>query len=66
MIELIKQAFDFYARMNWLKTINKEVEKYNKLKKDLDIQAYIINKMVGRYKEIYGDDLRNHMKEAGG
>ena len=65
MIELMERTFELFAKMQWLKTIYKECDKYIKLKNKLDRQQYVVNKLEKRYKEIYGESIRTP-KERGG
>lgn len=55
---LIKKSFELSAKMRWLKTINKEIDKCNKAKERLDRQRYVVNSLLEEYMEIYGEDLR--------
>ena len=56
--ELLKQRFDLFVKMRWLKTINKETDKYKKLEEKSNRQLYVLNALLKRYHEIYGEDLR--------
>lgn len=56
--ELLKQRFDLFVKMRWLKTINKETDKYKKFKEKSNRQLYVLNALLKRYHEIYGEDLR--------
>ena len=58
MKELLKRQFDMFVKHTWLKIINKECDRYNKLKSDLASQQFVVNVLIERYKEIYGEDLR--------
>ena len=59
MKNLLKESFDLFCKNNWLKTIDRECDKYNKLKSKLNRQQYVVNALAERYKELYGEDLRN-------
>ena len=65
MAELLKQLFELFAKNIWLKTIDKECDKYNKIKSKLSCQQYVINSLIAEYKKKYGEDLRTP-KERGG
>ena len=65
MDELLKRSFELFVKKRWLKTIDKECDKYNKIKSKLSRQQYIVNALLERYKEIYGEDLCTP-KERGG
>ena len=57
MIELLKRSFDLFVRKQWLKTIDKEVDKFNNLKSEMFRQQFIIKRMLDEYNKIYGDNL---------
>ena len=63
MSKLFARSCELLVRRRWLKTIDRECEKYNKLKSKLNQQRYIINGLVKKYNEIYGEDLRTPQKE---
>lgn len=65
MAELLKQSFELFVKKRWLKTIDKECDKYNKIKSKLSRQQYVVNSLLAEYKKIYGKDLRTP-KERGG
>jgi len=65
MAELLKQSFELFVKNRWLKTIDKECDKYNKIKSKLSRQQYVVNSLLAEYKKIYGEDLRT-TKERGG
>ena len=65
MAELLKQSFELFVKKRWLKTIDKECDKYNKIKSKLSRQQYVVNSLLAEYKKIYGEDLRTP-KEIGG
>ena len=58
MAELLKQSFELFIKNRWLKTIDKECDKYNKIKSKLSCQQYVVNSLLEEYKKIYGEDLR--------
>ena len=58
LLKLIKETFELSVKMRWLKTINKEIDKCNKIKEQLDRQRYVVNSLLKEYMEIYGEDLR--------
>ena len=65
MAELMKQSLELLVKKRWHKTIDKESDKYNKLKSKLFRQQYVVNSLLEEYKKIYGEDLRTS-KERGG
>ncbi len=60
MKKLLKESFELFCKNNWLRTIDKEYDKYNKLKSKLNRQQYVVNALIKRYKELYDEDLRNN------
>lgn len=57
VIEFIEKIFNIWSKSNWLRCINKEVNKYYKLKEKTVRQHYILKAMVKRYEEIYGENF---------
>jgi hypothetical protein len=57
MAELLKRSFELFVKKRWLKIIDKECDKYNKIKGKLSRQQYVINSLLAEYKKIYGEDL---------
>ena len=56
--KLLKQSFELTVRTRWLKTIDKEVDKRNKLKIKLDTSQYIIDELVKEYEKKYNDKIK--------
>jgi hypothetical protein len=65
LIRLIKESFELFVKMRWLKTISKEIDKCNKIKEQLDRQRYVVSSLIEEYMEIYGEDLRQKEKDNG-
>ena len=65
MAELLKRSFELFVKKRWLKTIDKECDKYNKIKSKLSRQQFVVNSLLAEYKKRYGEDLRAP-KERGG
>ena len=64
MRALIKEWFDLWVKMRWLKTIDKETEKFKKLNAKTNRQLHVVNSLVKRYREIYDVDLREKESES--
>ena len=62
MGELLKHIFELSVKKRWLKTIDKECDKYNKLRSKLSRQQLVIKSLLERFVEIYGEELRNQEK----
>lgn len=66
MYELIKRSFELFVKKRWLKTIDKEIDKYNKLKSKLFRQQYVVNSLLEEYRKKYGESLRTPLKGGEG
>lgn len=66
MIELLKQHIELSRRMRWLKIIEKETDKRNKLYQKLNRQIFVINELVRQYNEIFNEDLGTPTEKGGG
>lgn len=55
---LLKQSFELFVQKRWLKTIETECDKYNKLKNKLSRQQHVVNSLLKEYNKIYNEDLR--------
>lgn len=56
MIKLISEWLELWAKQNWLKHIDRAVDKYNRLDRKAKVQAHVVHKLVERYNEIYPRD----------
>ena len=65
MAELLKQAFKLFVKKKWLKIIDKECDKYKKIKSKLFRQQYVVNSLLAEYKKKYGEDLRTPTEKGG-
>lgn len=63
MKELIKKSFDLWVKKRWLKMIDKEADKYNKIEAKRKRQAYIVHSLYKRYKELYPEDAEKGVKQ---
>lgn len=62
MKELLKKRFELFVKMRWLKTINKETNKYKKLEEKSNRQLYVVNALLKEYHKKYDEDLRKTSK----
>ena len=62
MKELLKQRFELFVKMRWLKTISKETDKYKKLQEKTNRQLYVVNELLKDYRKKYGENLRRGEK----
>ena len=69
----INEWFELIVKEHWLKVINKEVDKYNRINKKrnelgkkLNIQCKLINSLIDRYNELYKDDQIKTQPRRGG
>ena len=58
MSELLKRSFEIWCKKRWLKTIDRACDKYEKIRKKANRQAYVVNALVRRYNEIYDESLK--------
>jgi hypothetical protein len=57
--QLVKHSIELAIEKRWLKLIDKECNKYNKLSKELEAQNILVNLLIDQYKLIYKKDLRD-------
>lgn len=57
-MESLKFLFAVLAQYRMLKRMNKESDKYFKIKFKLDRQQSVVNSLERQYKAKYGEDLR--------
>ena len=57
MRKLLKQTFELWVKMWWLKTIDKEIAKRRKYFFKYKRQEYVVNKLVDEYNKIYADSV---------
>ena len=63
MKELLKQRFELWIKMRWLKSIDKEVKKRRKYFFKYKRQEYVVDKLVDEYNKIYADFNRSEDTE---
>lgn len=56
LTDLLKESFDLFVRENWLKTINKEIDRYNKYNQKAKMSAHAVHELIRRYNELYPND----------
>lgn len=65
MMKLMKKKFDLWCQKRWLKAIDKETNKYRKLKTKLSIQRSVIKALLDRYEELYEEDKQESNTDTG-
>ena len=55
MRKLLKQTFELWVKMRWLKTIDKAVKKRSKCFSKYKRQEYVVSELVKEYNKIYAD-----------
>lgn len=65
MFIIIKQLFDNHVKLARLKRIDREVNKYHRLKTKEEIQCKIINSLIKKYNETYAGDFGGAIKWNG-
>ena len=56
MIGLIREWLEFWVKRNWLKHIDRAIDKHNRLDRETKAQAYVVHELLKRYNEIYPRD----------
>lgn len=54
--ELIKKTLDLSIKKHWLKTIDREANRYNRLINRANIQARVVHSIVNKYNGLYPED----------
>lgn len=54
---LIKEIFRLQRRLKYLKMINREINRHNKLKAKASVSMQKYTKMIRRYNEHYPDNI---------
>lgn len=57
MIKILSESLELSVKKNWLKHINRAVDKYNKLNQKANVQSYVVRKLLDRYNELYPNDM---------
>ena len=63
MIGLIREWLEFWVKRNWLKHIDRAIDKHNRLDRETKAQAYVVHELLKRYNELYPSDkieVRRH------
>lgn len=56
MICLIREWLEFWVKRNWLKHIDRAIDKHNRLDRETKAQAYVVHELLKRYNELYPSD----------
>ena len=56
MIGLIREWLEFWVKRNWLKHIDRAIDKHNRLDRETKAQAYVVHELLKRYNELYPRD----------
>ena len=54
--KLLKERFELWCKMRWLKAINKETEKRNKRYKQYERHEFVVSQLVKKYNKIYSKE----------
>lgn len=60
----IKRLYSIWCKMRWLKRIDKEIDRYNRLKQKMNRQRYIIKQLSKGYNETFGEKLFKEANDA--
>lgn len=58
-MQYLKRLHLIRCKMRWLKRIDKEIDRYNRLKHKMARQQRVINQLAEGYYEAYGEKLFN-------
>lgn len=58
MADLIKRFIILCVKNYKIKFIDKQCDKYFKIKTKLDVQQYFVNELIDRFEKEYGENLR--------
>ena len=56
MIGLIREWLEFWVKRNWLKHIDRAIDKHNRLDRETKAQAYVVHELLKRYNELHPSD----------
>jgi hypothetical protein len=56
VIGLIREWLEFWVKRNWLKHIDRAIDKHNRLDRETKAQAYVVHELLKRYNELYPSD----------
>ena len=54
--KLLKERFEMWCKMRWLKNINKEIKKRNKRYKQYERHEFVVSQLVKEYNKIYSKE----------
>lgn len=57
--KLIRESFELSCKRRWLKTIDRQVDKYNKSAARANREKLVVNKLIERYNELYPEQQIN-------
>lgn len=56
LLNLIERISDTLAKRYWLKSISKEINKYERYQSKADIHGYTAHRLKEEYDKIYGEN----------
>jgi hypothetical protein len=56
-MQYIKRLYNIWGKLRWLKRIDREMDRYNRLKHKMNRQQYVIKQLADGYYEAYGEKL---------
>ena len=56
MIVVFREWLEFWVKRNWLKHIDRAIDKHNRLDRETKAQAYVVHELLKRYNELYPSD----------
>lgn len=58
MLELLKKFIQLSIKNNRIKMIDKECDKYFKIKRNLEAQQFVVNYLIDEFEKDFGENLR--------
>ena len=55
---LIKESFELSCQMRWLRLIDKEIRKRDKLLEKERRQSYVVQRLFQEYEKRYGEEVK--------
>lgn len=65
MPELLKRRFECWIEKRWLKEIDRAIDRYRKAQSKANREYHVMNALIKRYNELYGQNLGKEGKIDG-
>jgi hypothetical protein len=58
MIELLKKFIHLFIKSHRLNVIDKQCDKYFKIKRNLECQQFVVNMLIDEFEKDFGEKIR--------